>query len=94
MNYQDFKLPAEYESLFYLHTMLGDIKIVECVCTIWNKVNLGDTLRIIKADDSTGIITLTGKCHDVEAAIKICKWLVTFAMVQIRYEKTIISFEA
>lgn len=88
---QDFKLPPEYESLSYLHTHFGDIKNVECVCIIWNKVHLGNTLRIKKTDDKTGVITLTGICQDVEEAIKICKWLTTFVLVQIRYEKTIVN---
>lgn len=90
---QDYKLPAEYQSLIYLHTKLGDVQIVECVCTIWNALHKGNTLRVKSADDRTGIIILTGVCDNPQEAIKICKWLTTFVMVRIRYEKTIFSVE-
>ena len=88
-----YKLPPEYQSLIYLHTKLGDIQVVECVCTIWNALHQGNTLRVKSADESMGIIMLTGVCDAPQEAIKIGKWLTTFALVQIRYEKTIFSVE-
>ena len=89
----DYRPPPEYKSLEYLHTKLGDIQVVECVCIIWNTMHKGNTLRVKSADDNTGVIMLTGVCDDPQAAIKIGKWLTTFALVQIRYEKTIFSVE-
>lgn len=89
----DYQLPPEYKSLIYLHTKLGDVQVVECVCVIWNAMHKGNTLRVKSADDNTGVIMLTGVCDDPQEAIKIGKWLTTFALVQIRYEKTIFSVE-
>ena len=91
-SYENYGLPVEYTSLMYLHTKLGDITIVECACTIWNKLNIGNTLRVLNADDMLSVITLTGICSDSEAAIKVCKWLVSI-MIDVRYQKTIISME-
>ena len=92
MNYEKFELPVEYASLMYLHTKLGDIETVECVCSIWNKLNIGNTLRVKSVEDMTGTVTLTGVCKDPELAVKICKWLVTI-MVAVKYEKTIVKME-
>lgn len=92
MNYENFELPVEYTSLGHLHMKLGDIETIECVCVIWNKFNLGNTLRVESVEDTTGTITLTGVCKDPELAVKICKWLVTI-MVAVRYEKTIVKME-
>ena len=88
-----YQLPPEYQSLYYLQTKLGDVQVVECVCTIWNALHQGNTLRVKSADDKTGVIMLTGVCDDPQEAIIIGKWLTTFALVQIRYEKTIFSVE-
>lgn len=92
MNYKSFTLPSEYNSLGYLHTKLGDVETIECVCFIWNKLNLGNTLRVKSVEPKTGTITLTGICSNVEQAIKICKWLVTI-MVAVKYEKTVVNME-
>ena len=89
----DYRPPLKYKSLEYLHTKLGDVQVVECVCIIWNVMHKGNTLRVKSADDTTGIIMLTGVCDNPQEVIKIGKWLTTFALVQIRYEKTIFSVE-
>lgn len=92
MNYESFELPVEYTSLMYLHTKLGDIETIECVCFIWNRLNVGNTLRVKNVEDMTGTVTLTGVCKDPELAVRICKWLITI-MVSVRYEKTIVKME-
>lgn len=88
----DFTTPPEYESLLYLHTHLGDIKTVEYVCIIWNRLHHMNSLRIKRVDEDYGTITLTGRCDDVSLATKICNWLRT-ACAQIKHEPTIISVE-
>lgn len=93
MNYENFELPVEYTSLIYLHTKLGDIETVECVCFIWNQKHLGDSLRMKSADECTGEIILTGVCQDPDAAMKISKWLTTFGVTWFRYEKTVLEIE-
>ncbi len=93
MNFEGFELPPEFESLIYLHTKLGDIETVNCVCYIWNRKHLGDTLRVKSTDKQTGEIVLTGKCKDPDMAMKISKWLTTFGVTWFRYEKTILEIE-
>ncbi len=89
----DFQLAPEYESLIYLHTKLGDIETVNCVCFIWNRKHLGDSLRMKSADEHTGEIILTGISQDPELAMKISKYLTTFGVTWFRYEKTILEIE-
>lgn len=93
MNYENFELPVEYTSLGHLHTKLGDIETVNCVCFIWNRMHLGDTLRVKSTDEQTGEIILTGKCQDPDMAMKISKRLTTFGVTWFRYEKTILEIE-
>lgn len=93
MNVWDLQLAPEYESLIYLHTKLGDIETVNCVCFIWNQKHLGDTLRVKSTDENTGEIVLTGVCQDPELAMKISKYLTTFGVTWFRYEKTMLEIE-
>lgn len=84
-------IPVAYESLKYLHTKLGDVEIVKCVCVIWNKLHIGDSVRY-KEDDGISVITVTGKCQNVEEMLNICK-LHTTVCIQIRHEPTTITIE-
>lgn len=97
MGFTDYTSPPEYESLLYLHTHLGDIKTVEYVCIIWNRLHHNNSLRINTVDNRVDkdfcTIILTGVCDDVESVIQICYWLPTLCMVQIKHEPTIISVE-
>lgn len=79
-------VPREYETLTILHRQVGDVKIVDHFCYIWNHHNKGDTLRY-KSDDGVGEIVITGKCADLEEALQICKLITCFG-VQVRHEET------
>jgi hypothetical protein len=92
MSYLNYNLPVEYTSLGYLHTKLGDVKVVECVCHIWNQLNAQDTLIVLEIDKENSRILITGKCVDSVAALKICKYLTSFG-VDIQHIKTFINVE-
>ncbi len=74
-----YSIPSEYEALIFLHSRLGDIQTVDCFCALWNHHNPGDTLRY-KSDDGIGTIKITGKCSDLEEALKICRYITTLGV--------------
>jgi hypothetical protein len=86
MTYQDpnYCLPIPYASLPYLHSKLGDIETVACVCHIWNRFHRDDSLRV-KGDDGHCTIFITGRCSDVKQVLGICK-NVTSICVGVEYE--------
>ena len=88
---KDYKLPEDYVSLMHLHPYLGDIKVVEYVCKIWNTLHRGDTTRLLR-DDGCYHIILTGKCCDVPELLKVCQWL-TCVGVLVTHEKTTVTVE-
>lgn len=90
MSYQDigYKSPVEYTSLIYLHTYIGDVTTVEYICNIWNKLHQGDTLRILRVNNPTNTIVITGKCVNTPDALDICRYLTTVS-VDVCHEKTI-----
>ncbi len=87
--HKEFELitvPREYETLTILHSQLGDVKVVDHFCYLWNHHNKGDSLRY-KSDDGFGEIVITGKCANLEEALRICK-LITSMGVAVRHEET------
>jgi len=82
---------ADY-NLVNLTGYLGDIKVVEAACHIWNMKHPNDSVRIKHVIESNLEIALTGKCSNTDELIEVCKYLTTLGVL-ITYSKTFVTLE-
>jgi glucose-6-phosphate isomerase len=79
-------------NLVNLTGYLGDIRVVEAACHIWNMKHPSDSVRIKHVIESNCEIVLTGKCSDPDELVEVCKYLTT-VVVLITYSKTFVTLE-